>query len=428
MRRQTRRRGRVTETEVKREWMDGHSLNGERYGVVSNSVPSVIWVSLYHWDGSKLLLFLLHQWATKPACLLLQPSVHNTETGVSYCSFFSVDSSQAACSGHVAKAAFVMVVPSVIPQRSARRRESWKEVCFCFNWLLLPSPTITFLAYCWIVCFSGEIVRENERNCWTSYWRSWNHQTNRHVRTVQNSLENVLVDLKNREVCKIVSTIQNSRQRTLTYRKLETCQYASAREVKHREGTVKNNRWLDLSSSKIIDITPGHHAHTNTHSHWHSHRKRGAWVYDRLGRCSRELRQENSSELKRQESEKQDTWEEGKWRGKTRSSHVGISVGKTWSLKTTAAQGCSSVFVVLSSHHSRRVQFSSVRLLLLKHSVTRPRTRPVFRAAVSHTVQHLRCPHCASQRSPQQDSQTPGKCNEKLLIKRRVTYFSKIII
>lgn len=178
-----------------------------------------------------------------------------------------------------------------------------------------------------------------------------------HVQTVQNPLENILVYLKNREVCEIVRMIQTpDRGHSIPgdWKHANMSIYVRTWGETPRR-SAKTNRRLDLSSSEMIDTTSGHRTHTNTHSH--SHRKSGVSVSDRLGRCSRELRQENSSKLKRQESEKQDTWEEGKWRGKTRSSHVGISVGKTWSLKTATAQGC-LMFVVLDSHHRGRVQFS----------------------------------------------------------------------
>lgn len=50
--------------------MDGHSLKGERSGVVSRSVPRWICVSSCHGD-LKLTSFLLDKQATKPAYFLI---------------------------------------------------------------------------------------------------------------------------------------------------------------------------------------------------------------------------------------------------------------------------------------------------------------------------------------------------------------------
>lgn len=53
----------MTLTDLKHERTDGHSLNGERVGIVSDSVPTLICVYPYHWDPMwpKTIMFVLVQ-------------------------------------------------------------------------------------------------------------------------------------------------------------------------------------------------------------------------------------------------------------------------------------------------------------------------------------------------------------------------------
>lgn len=187
----------------------------------------------------------------------------------------------------------------------------------------------------------------------------------------------------------------NSRQRTLNTRRLETCKHVNIRpHVRWNTAKERENKQM----TGFITLKDDRCYLGSSHSHKHTL----AFAQEELsvsvwqGRCSRDLRQENSSELKRQESEKQDTWEEGKWRGKTRSSHVGISVGKTWSLKTATAQGCLSMFVVLNSHHRGRVQFSLGSPFSAFSDTSEDKVSFFLSSSVTHCATLLRCPHCDS--------------------------------
>ena len=75
-RRQRMWRERLIETEVKQEWTDGQSMDAERCGVVSKSVPSLICVSSQHRDLRRLKTIIP---STKPADLFKQPTVGLTD-------------------------------------------------------------------------------------------------------------------------------------------------------------------------------------------------------------------------------------------------------------------------------------------------------------------------------------------------------------
>lgn len=63
------------EIEVKREWTDGCSLNGERSGVVLRSVPFLI-ILCWQQDLRRVKTSVLStRSVTKPACILIQLSV-----------------------------------------------------------------------------------------------------------------------------------------------------------------------------------------------------------------------------------------------------------------------------------------------------------------------------------------------------------------